>query len=396
MKMLRTDRASWLGKGDSLMKRHRCTAGPLRSLFVLVALLAGSWQAGAGASAAPSRAGNSPWTGTFTLEMQQKYQNNYGGGSSDSITASCTATVHRHADGTASANATYTSDETRIQQQSGTKVVTTIHQQGTASYTAYTAPPYFNLAGNGNYLVSVSFPAVQVQVTSTTQQTGFPSSTQHYTTTASCDEGGISATRALPSGTTVTGSTTQKLLDGISISVEWTIQDSTLQPTVKSPSGKQGGPTGKIGVTNNGINASLTYKGWTISYSGNWKKTSSAKATTSPQITSPDQKITVTFQPQPASGAPSAGAAKATITQAASQAGNVNGISFQPFAIGSLTGQIGVVTLTNSRNILLIAVVSDGQHQLITQTIVQPNTPPADLLEAGMAIASLHLAGSQG
>jgi hypothetical protein len=68
--------------------------------------------------------------------------------------------------------------------------------------------------------------------------------------------------------------------------------------------------------------------------------------------------------------------------------------TYKPVAIGGLTGQIGVVSLANSPNTLLVAVVSNGQHQVIPETLVKPNTLAVDLLEADMAIGALHQTSS--
>jgi hypothetical protein len=100
--------------------------------------------------------------------------------------------------------------------------------------------------------------------------------------------------------------------------------------------------------------------------------------------------VTITVQVQPVAGQPSASSTKTTIGKTANTAGKVSSITYKPFAIGTLQGQIATVSFANSPDTLLVAVISDGQHQVITQTLVKPNTPPVDLLEAGIALGSLH------
>jgi hypothetical protein len=119
-------------------------------------------------------------------------------------------------------------------------------------------------------------------------------------------------------------------------------------------------------------------------------------------VTSPDGKVQVTLQQPPTSqstvkpttpttSAPTA-QARSTITQVGQSVGPIKSISFKPFAIGKLTGQIGIISLGNSGNSLLVTVVGGGANQIVTQTLIKPGSSPLDLVEAGIAVGSLHQA----
>ena len=126
--------------------------------------------------------------------------------------------------------------------------------------------------------------------------------------------------------------------------MNWTIQDSTLAPAIAKPSPNTTKkdsklPTGKIKVTNNGIDASLSWMGWEIGYSGDWKATQQ-KAGAPAKVTSPDGKVQVTLQ-QPVSSqstakptTPTTAApttqARSTITQVGQSVGPIKSISFRP------------------------------------------------------------------
>jgi hypothetical protein len=357
------------------------------------------------------RAGNSPWTGTFTFTMSENYSSASGSDNKDQITASCTATVTRHADGTASATATYSFHEVRTSgsQSSGTLFTTILDMPSTsASFPEYSSVPNFNLNGDGNYNVYATAPIVQTTETRTTQQQGSSANTTTYQTSASCDPNGAEqATAKLQAGTTQTGSETHTLLNGTTVTMDWTIQDSTLTPINPKPNpttAKKADqfPTGKMKVTNNGIDASLSWKGWELDYSGDWKATQ-AKPSAPPKVTSPDGKVQVTVQqppaakstapaPSPSQSAAPTGQARSTIKQVGQSVGPIKSISFKPFTIGTLTGQVGIISLGNSSDSLLIAVVGAGANQIITQTLIKPGSSPLDLVEAGIAIGSLHQA----
>jgi hypothetical protein len=51
-----------------------------------------------------------------------------------------------------------------------------------------------------------------------------------------------------------------------------------------------------------------------------------------------------------------------------------------------------MISLDNSNDSLLIAVVGAGPNQIITQTLIKPGNSPLDLVEAGITIGSLHQA----
>jgi hypothetical protein len=340
--------------------------------------------------------------------MSENYDSALGSDNTDQITATCTARVLRHANVTASATATYSYYELRT---SGSKALgnlfTTILDVPTtsASFSPYSSIPSFSLNGDGTYTVFAAAPIVQTTETSITQLDGSSKNTSTYQSAGDCDPSGSEqATAKLQPGTTQTDSKTNTLLNGTTVTMEWTIQDSTLAPISSSsnPTTPKKGdklPTGKIKVTNNGIDASLSWKGWEIGYSGDWKATQ-AKSTAPPKVTSPDGKVQVTLQQPPASQSsakplpPSASApttqARSTITQVGQSVGPIKSISFKPFTIGKLTGQIGIISLGNSGDSLLIAVVGGGSNQIITQTLIKPGNSPLDLVEAGIAIGSLH------
>ncbi|MGH2388040.1 MAG: hypothetical protein ACRDIE_07515 [Chloroflexota bacterium] len=243
-------------------------------------------------------------------------------------------------------------------------------------------------------------PIVRTTETIITQRTGSSQNTSTYQSTGNCDPaGGEQATAKLQAGTTQTDSKINTLLNGTTVTMEWTIQDSTLAP-INSTTPKQNDkyPTGKIKVTNNGIDASLSWKGWEIGYSGDWKPTQ-AKPTAPPKVSSPDGKVQITIQQPPAAQSPAppttaapTGQARATIKQVGRSVGPIKSISFKPFIIGTLSGQIGMISLANSSDSLLIAVVGAGSNQIITQTLIKPGSSPLDLVEAGIAIGSLHRA----
>jgi hypothetical protein len=373
-------------------------------------LLVTVWSARGMVFAAVPHAGTSPWTGTFTFTMSENYSSSSGADESDTITANCSATVTRHADGTAAATATYSFDETRISGSAaqGNQSTTTNHVPSTtASVPQYRSVPSFTLRGDGTYDVEAVPPAVTFTETQTTQAQGSVARTLTYQSSAACDpSGGEEANAKLQPGTTESGSKTNTLLNGTTVTMEWTIQDLTLaafkptpQPTTAKKDSKL--PTGKIKVTNNGIDASLSWMGWEIGYSGDWKATQQ-KAGAPAKVTSPDGKVQVTLQqpsasqptakPLPPSAAAPTTQARSTITKVGQSVGPIKSISFKPFAIGKLTGQIGMISLSNSGDSLLIAVVGGGANQIVTQTVVKPGSSPLDLVEVGIAIGSLHQA----
>ncbi len=392
----------------------------LRWVILITALLAAAWPGRAMVSATTPRAGSSDWTGTFTFTMSENYTPS---DKSSTVTANCSASVTRNADRTASATATYSSHETRTSgsEVAGNLFTTTLDVPSTTvSFPQYMSVPDFELRGDGTYYVSATPPSVMVTETETTQTQGSAAHTSTFQTGASCDPaGGEHGTAQLKQGTTETGSETNTLLNGTKITMEWTIQDSTLvlsspttqptktakpapQPTMAKKDSKL--PTGKIKVTNNGIDASLSWMGWEIGYSGDWKA-SQPKAGSAPKVTSPDGKVQVTLQQPPASsstakpGAPPPAPpttaapttqARTTITQIGKSIGPIKSISFKPFAIGTLTGQIGIISLGNSGDSLLITVVGGGTNQIVTETLIKPGSSPLDLVEAGIAIGSLR------
>ncbi|MGH2388041.1 MAG: hypothetical protein ACRDIE_07520 [Chloroflexota bacterium] len=101
--------------------------GALRWMIVILSLLAAAWPGRSAVSATAPRAGTTQWTGTFTFTMSENYNSAPGSDNTDQITATCTARVLRHADGTASATATYSYHEVRTSgSQSNDNLFTTI------------------------------------------------------------------------------------------------------------------------------------------------------------------------------------------------------------------------------------------------------------------------------
>ncbi len=393
------------------MRRHNV----LKWIIVALTLtmLDAAWPMRDSVSAIAPSAGNTQWTGTFTFTMSENYNSAPGSDNKDEITATCMARVLRHADGTASAIATYSYHEVRTSgsQTNGNLFTTILDVPSTsASFSPYASVPNFTLNGNGTYNVYAVAPIVRTTETQSTQQQGSSANTTSYESSGSCDPAGAEeATAKLQAGMTQTDSETHTLLNGTTVTMEWTIQDPTLAPinsNQNSSTPKKGdtSPTGKMKVTNNGIDASLSWKGWELGYSGDWKATQ-AKSTAPPKVTSPDGKVQITIQQPaaaqsaakstaptsapPGSAAPT-GPARSTIKQVGQAAGPIKSISFKPFTIGTLSGQIGMISLGNSKDSLLIAVVGAGPKQIITQTLIKPGSSPLDLVEAGIAIGSLH------
>ena len=137
----------------------------LSSAAMLAVLCSTGGLATTGVSAMGARAGNSPWTGLFTITMDKKYTTVLGAGASDHIATHCVATITRHADGTASATAIYTYEETQIEgnAQAGNQVtIQTRVPRTVASYPAYVEVPDFTLDGQGGYRVNAEPPSVQI------------------------------------------------------------------------------------------------------------------------------------------------------------------------------------------------------------------------------------------
>lgn len=406
----------------------RWATGGVRGILAGV-LLAAAAPMLAPAARAATVGPNDQWSGVASVTVDvPSYQ---VPGTSATVQGSCTATI-RFNGKTASLTSTITAKTVRQNTPQPNETTTTVVQPTTPSSGAQSVPvrsspvlvtPHPNFK-NADYQLQFLLPSIAVtedtQVLDSSGNAVPNAAPQPVSTTITCgslpqllDRGEFSISlnnkapqvAAFPNpvvvqdttagdGSTIADTAKGSVIDQSNnghimgtATIMWNLHDTSVQkPTL---------PTGKIKVTNNGIDATLDYKGWEISYSGDWKA-SQKQANTSPKITSPDQKVTITLQEQPASGQPSSAATKSAIGQTAAAPGQVSHISYKPFTIGALTGQIGVVTFANSPNVLLVAVVSDGQHLVTTQTLVTPNTPPADLLEAGIALGSIHQAGSGG
>jgi hypothetical protein len=321
-----------------------------------------------------------------------------GAGSSDHTKASCTATIIRHADGTASATAVYAYDETRIEgdAQAGNQVTVTTHVSRTVvSYPAYPSAPLFDLDGQGGYRVYATPPSIQVLKTMVTTRQGSTPIKQQYEDQVVCDpNGGEEAQGTLPGGRTVTGMHSHALPKGVKITSRWSIEDPTLGPPSQqpSPSNNPGGcdpaGTGSAG-TGNSINATLTWRGWELCYAGDWR-TRREQPGSAPVIISSDGKVQITIQVL--SAGTSSTSAQGTIAQVGAATGGVQSIAFRPFATGKLRRQLGIITLAGSHNTLLVVVIGEGASEIIIETLIRAGYTPLDLVEAGMAMASIQQA----
>jgi hypothetical protein len=345
-----------------------------------------------------ARAEGSPWIGTFSIFMYKDVTTVLGAGSSDHIEASCTAAITRHADGTASATAVYVYDETRIEgdTQAGSQVIVTTHVPRTGvSYPAYVSVPSFELDGQGGYRVYAAPPSIQVLKTMVTTRQGSTPIKQQYEDQGVCDPNGAEEAQGkLPGGRIVTGLQTHVRPDGVKITFRWTIEDPTLGPpspqssSSNNPGGCDPAGTSSTGAGNS-INATLTWRGWELCYAGDWRARREQPGG-APAIISSDGKVQITIQV--ISAGTSSTSAQGTIAQAGAAAGGVQSIAFRPFAAGKLRGQLGIMTLTGSHNTLLVVVIGEGTGEVIIETLIRPGYTPLDLVEAGMAMASIQQA----
>ena len=164
----------------------------------------------------------------------------------------------------------------------------------------------------------------------------------------------------------------------------WHIEDPTLGPSGPAPSPRSAGGCG----SGSGGAATLSWHGWEICYAGEWR--ASGAHGVRPVITSTDGRVQITLQVE--SIAMSSASAEGVIAQIGAAAGGVRSITFRPFVTGALRGQIGIITLVASHNTLLVAVIGTGTNAIIMETLIRPDYTPLDLIEAGMAMASLQLA----
>jgi hypothetical protein len=187
---------------------------------------------------------------------------------------------------------------------------------------------------------------------------------------------------------------THALPDGVKITFRWTIEDPTLgppspqPPPSNSPGGCDPAGTGSTG-TGNSINATLTWHGWELCYMGDWRARREQPGG-APVITSGDGSVQIAIQVTSAGA--SSTAAQGTIAQIGAAAGGVQSIAFRPFAAGKLRGQLGIIALTGSHNTLLVVVIGEGTSEVIIETLIRPGYTPLDLVEAGLAMASIQQA----
>jgi len=142
-------------------------------------------------------------------------------------------------------------------------------------------------------------------------------------------------------------------------------------------------------VTNNGIEASLKWKDFTISYAGDWKA-AQRQAGSAPTITSPSKNVQFSVDQVPATTTP-ATTAQQTIQSTGTAASSRTRSTSKPVALGPLIGVTDTYSTKGSAATQMVIVMGNELQQVIIHLTIKPNAPPEELVAVGEAIGSLTL-----
>jgi hypothetical protein len=373
-----------------------------RPLFIAT-LTAGLFVARAATIHPVAQARSNPTGGTITVNATDMVRN---GGDTKTVTCNYTLTVNSATQVTITfSQATY--DETNIiNNADGTTRTITIQAKLNPNQATYQeGPQYLPVITTsnedarvpaGDYGLSFTLPPNQLllQGTQTIAETNQPGQTTADDVPLFCPNtapknGDELLGRLTGSGTASGQQPIQYDWAGIGGVPGGQISWSLTDPALKTNPLKKLLPTGgDIKVTNNGIEASLKWKDFTISYSGDWKATQQ-KSGTPPTITSPSKNVQLSVNQVPATTAPATTAQQAIHAGKTGAGATVTGS--KPFAIGPLTGVADTYTSKGGTGTQMMIVVGNGQQQIVIQLTIKPNASPEEILAAGEAIGSVTL-----